>query len=95
MAGRRQHTIPRFLLKGFASRFAGKEVFVWLYQVGRNAIETNTKNVSTNRDFYGEPGGVSVDDQITSREGDDSLLLDGLRAQTGNAPVRDPVLSPV
>lgn len=31
-----------------------------------------------------------MDDQITSREGDDSLLLDELRAQTGDAPVRDP-----
>jgi Protein of unknown function (DUF4238) len=65
MAGRRQHTIPRFLLKGFASKTAGKEVFLWLYRQDTDAIETNIKNVSAEKDFYGKAGELSVDDQIT------------------------------
>ena len=86
MAGRQQHTIPRFVLKGFQSRVSGQQVFIWLYRRGSQPIETNTKNVGTERDFYGKP----VDDQITEVEVDHySPLLDTLRSQQKSGPVSD------
>ena len=89
MAGRRQHTIPRFILKGFQSRLNGDEVFVWLYRRGSKAVETNIKNVGTDRDFYGKPGQGTLDDQITGLEESYSTMLDMLRSQTKSGPVCD------
>ena len=89
MAGRRQHTIPRFILKGLQSRISGDEVFVWLYRRGSKAVETNIKNVGTDRDFYGKSGQGTLDDQITELEGSYSSLLDMLRSQTKSGPVCD------
>src|ERR1035437_1318648 len=89
MAGRRQHTIPRFILKGVQSRLNGDEVFVWLYRRGSKAVETNIKNVGTDRDFYGKPGQGALDDQITGLEESYSTMLDMLRSQTKSGPVCD------
>ena len=32
MAGKRQHTIPKFLLKGFAQTQKGKESYAWIFK---------------------------------------------------------------
>lgn len=82
MAGRQQHTIPKFLLKGFASKVVGDQTYTWLYRRGGEPQETNISRVSTNRDFYGKPGSTTVDQQITEAEGDKySPLVDDLRKQ--------------
>ena len=83
MAGKRQHTIPRFLQKGFASRSEGDGVFVWVYRKDATGDEINTKNVGVERFFYGKPGEVSVDDEITDLESEYSPLLDELRSKSG------------
>jgi hypothetical protein len=77
MAGANQHTIPRFLLNGFASRTTGKEVYVWLYRHDGIVAEVNTKGVGSERYFYGGPGEQSVDDAITEAETEYAALIAG------------------
>ncbi len=49
------HFIPQFLLKGFASREEGSETYVYAFRKGVRPFEANTKNVGTQRNFYGDP----------------------------------------
>jgi len=44
MAGIRQHILPRFLLKGFASKVVGQEVFTWVYREEGKFFESNIIN---------------------------------------------------
>ena len=74
MAGKRQHTIPQFLLKGFASRKSRDEVFVWMHRKDGTVIEVNIKNVSVGKDFYGK----DADDEITKVEGSFGALMNEL-----------------
>jgi hypothetical protein len=80
MAGRRHHTIPKFLLKGFASSTRGKIVNVWYYRKGARGIELNIDNVGVERDFYGTKDESNLDDRITGLEPDYAALVDNLRA---------------
>lgn len=82
MAGKRHHTIPRFLLKGFASSFRGDEVNVWMYRKGEAGIELNIINVGVEGYFYGTPKESDLDDRITAIEGNYAPLVDGLRAHS-------------
>lgn len=71
MAGSRHHVIPRFLLRGFASRVTSKankkeNIFVWVHSKGKAPYECNIVNVGVEREFYGQ-GAQSVDDEITNR----------------------------
>jgi uncharacterized protein DUF4238 len=73
MAGKRQHTLPRFLQKGFASNIIAKPngretVFTWVYRKGLKPFETKTENVGLEKHFYGKEGELSVDDEITDLE---------------------------
>jgi Protein of unknown function (DUF4238) len=75
----RQHILPRFLLKGFASRTNAKEIYTWVYQKPKNVFETNIKNVCSERQFYDEEAGLCVDTKITGQEGKFAFLLDEIR----------------
>lgn len=90
MSGSRQHTIPRFLLKGFSSKNEGSDVFVWMYRRGTDGIEINIKNVGVERDFYCNDSDPGVDDQITALEPQYAALLDELRIQRHSGPASDP-----
>lgn len=79
MAGKRQHILPQFLLKGFASRKSDDEVFAWMCRRGSSPIEANIKNIAVERFFYGDPTTDSADAAVTSVEGEYALLLDDLR----------------
>jgi len=81
MAGDRHHILPRFLLKGFASRISGKEVFTWAYRKDGTIFEPNTTKISVEKHFYGKEGEVSVDAEITDLEDEFANLLDELRAR--------------
>lgn len=86
MAGKRQHIIPRFLMKGFASRFDGDKVFTWVYRKGVPPFEGNTKNINVERYFYGKEGEeLYADGVITNLERDRfSPLVDELRNKEGS-----------
>lgn len=64
MAGIRHHILPKFLLKGFASKVDGQEVFTWVYRKEGKVFEANTLNVSVEKHFYGKTGELNVDDEI-------------------------------
>lgn len=82
MAGRRHHTIPRFMLRGFASRKRGDEVDVWMYRKSLGqGIELNIKNVGVEKDFYGKANESDLDDRITALETNFAHLVDTLRSQ--------------
>jgi hypothetical protein len=78
MAGKRQHFIPRFLLRGFISKETKKESFTYI--TGRNSspIETNIKNVAVESKFY-EYQDVSADDYITDNEYDYAKAIEYTR----------------
>lgn len=83
MSGKRQHFLPRFLLKGFASRRKGKQWFIWVFHAGNAPFETNIVNIGTESHFYGTPGPGTLDERLTEAESDDSNLVEKLRS--GNA----------
>lgn len=89
MAGIRHHILPRFLLKGFASKIAGQEVFTWVYRQEGKIFEANTKNVSVEKHFYGREGELNVDDEITEIEKNFAYLLDKLRSQDNGFEILD------
>ena len=78
MAGRRQHFIPRMLLRCFSDakeqvKVTHRDRGVFLAAVGNVALE---------RDFFGAPGAGTVDDAITHEENRiDSLLKDACSCQ--------------
>jgi hypothetical protein len=81
MSGRRHHTLPRFLLNGFASRKQGHESYTWVYRRGeKSGRNVNTRNVGVERDFYGKPGESSLDDQITALEGNLATIVHEIRS---------------
>ncbi|MEP7363163.1 MAG: DUF4238 domain-containing protein [Acidobacteriota bacterium] len=90
MAGRRTHTLPRFLQNGFASSRKGGEVYVWMYRKGIPGIEVNTTKVGVEKDFYGKPDESDLDDRITKLETEFSQLVDELRTRPLNGePIDD------
>jgi hypothetical protein len=89
MSGSRQHTIPRFLLNGFASKTQGYDSFVWVYRKDSLGREINTLNVGVENHFYGKASEVSVDDQITAIEPLYADLLRNLQDHGGSRPVED------
>lgn len=90
MSGRRHHTLPRFLLKGFASNIRGKEVKTWLYRRNGTGFEANTRNVSVETDFYGKEADTDLDSRITKLEEELAPALEQLRTCAIPAEVPDP-----
>ncbi|MBX7171977.1 MAG: DUF4238 domain-containing protein [Pyrinomonadaceae bacterium] len=86
MAGKRQHIIPKFLQKGFASRIDDKDVFVWAFRKDTDPFEANTKNIFVENYFYGKEGEeIYADGIITDLEElEFSPLMDNLRNAEGN-----------
>lgn len=78
MAGDRQHFLPRFLMKGFASRLDGRKVFVWLYRKNATPREESTRNIGLKKGFY-ETDQDTADPEITAAEGPMGVLVDRLR----------------
>lgn len=90
MAGDRQHILPRFLLKGFASRIEGKEIYTNVYRKGEKPFETNIINVGVEKWFYRGEEKLTVDEDITDFEGEHASLLDELREHEGQVEISDP-----
>src|SRR3989339_11523 len=90
MAGDRHHILPRFLLKGFASRVEGEKIYTWVYPRNRTPIEANIRKVSVEKHFYGKEGELCVDDDITKFESEYAPLLVELRECTGQIEIFDP-----
>ena len=85
----RQHVLPRFLMKGFASRTEGKEIYTLVYRTEVKPFEANITKVGVEKYFYGKEGELSVDDEITELEGKYAPLIDELRNIQGNIEITD------
>jgi hypothetical protein len=85
MAGKKNHIIPKWLQKGFASRIDGKEVFTWMYRKDSKPFENNTGNINAENYFYGRKGELNADDVMTDVETNRlSPLMDKLRDRICN-----------
>lgn len=93
MAGNRQHILPRFLPKGFASRIDGNKIFTWVYRKGTKPFQTTIENVSVEKHFYGKQGGLSADDEITKLETGYAYLIDEIRNAQDSTEISDPKLT--
>jgi hypothetical protein len=89
MAGNRQHILPRFLLKGFASRVEGEKIFTWLYPRNHPPIEADIRKVSVGRHFYGRQGELNVDGEVTDFEGEYAPFLSELRMCKESVEISD------
>ncbi len=75
----KQHYIPRFLFKGFASNYISrKQVFVWYFKRDCSEGQTeNTKDIGYEPDFYG----ALLDDLIKKKEDVYAKVLDRVRVK--------------
>ena len=85
MSGKRQHFVPQFVQRGFASHTSGKDVFTWVYRNDKTPFNTNIKNVGIEGGFYSRDGNQQVDDYITDAEGRLSLLIGAMRSTSDGA----------
>jgi len=89
MSGKRQHILPRFLQKGFASRIQDEKSFTHVYRKGGKHFETTLENVGLENYFYGKPGETSADEEITKIEGAYAQLTTALRNEPDGTRVAD------
>ena len=66
-------------IEGFASRIAGDKIFTWVYRKGAKPFQTTIEIVSVEKHFYGNPGGLSADEEITKLETGYAYLSDEIR----------------
>ena len=78
MSGKRQHIIPQFLLKGFATQ-KKKTFSSWVYRKDRTQFRANVSKIGVSKRFYENSDGVSADDLMTLNESDLSLFVYELR----------------
>ena len=71
------HTIPRMLLKRFASRSTVKSYYIWQFRQRATPFESNILRSSTIAYFYGEPAN-GVEDSFSVVESQQSIMLDKL-----------------
>lgn len=81
MSGKRQHFIPRFLQKGFASHTEDGEIYTWVFKKNREPFNTNLINVGVEKYFYTDQSNSIADDKITEAEDSYSKLIKNLRTQ--------------
>jgi len=83
MAKKRNHYVPQFLLRRFASRGGRKQCWVWQFRSGADPIEVVTKDAAVSTYFYGQPE-TGVEDAFAELEGKQAALLRDL--DTGTDP---------
>jgi hypothetical protein len=85
MAGRKQHFIPRLLLRAFVDR-RDQKVFVFRQdKIYPSAI--NAGGIAAERDFYSSPDDPSLDDKITAYENSLATMLNSLKQLSHGATV--------
>ena len=80
MAGKRHHILPRFLLRGFASKEEGKNIYCWVFRKHGDPFEANITNVAVSKNFYSIDDSTEVDDAITDAEGTFASVVNNLRS---------------
>jgi hypothetical protein len=78
MSGKKQHILPKFLLKGFANRIEGDSFYILVHRKDGKVFESNINNICAERYFYGKGSDLNADTDITEREGEYASLLNYL-----------------
>ncbi len=89
MAGTRQHVLPRFLIRGFASRTERNQTYCWVFRKDSEPFETNIGNVAVAKSFYTGAGDTDADDLITGAEGRFSATVRQLRELGKTSKIED------
>lgn len=78
--GKRQHYIPRMLLKGFASKSDPENAKFWIWQVrpSHPPIEISTKDAAVEKNFYG--GDQALESRLSEFESANSKVVEQLLA---------------
>jgi hypothetical protein len=92
MAGKRQHYLPKFLLKGFVGRTANDQDFTWVVRQGRKPFKANIVKVGVSTKFYESSEARGIDSEITEIEGEFSPSLDVLRSRSESLEIKDPLI---
>lgn len=79
MSGKRQHFIPRFLMKGFRSHSERGQDFTWVFRSGSSPFNPNITNIGLETHFYTDINDTGLDKKITDAEQEYSNLIDDLR----------------
>lgn len=79
MSGPRQHYLPQFLLRGFASHSVGKAVYTWVYRPNAAPFNPNVINVGVEGKFYEVDAQNEADTAITAVEGELGQIVDTVR----------------
>jgi len=78
---KRNHYIPQFLLRRFASREEHGRHWLWQFRSGKRPVEIVTKDAAVATFFYGQPA-TGVEDSFAELEGQQAALLRDLDAGT-------------
>ena len=97
MAGKKQHYIPQFLMRGFASKTVptkNKPIhYTWFFRNGTDPMEVPVMDVGRQDYFYGKSGVGTADEKITDAETVYySPLVHELRNQRAGSIVTSPKL---
>jgi hypothetical protein len=82
MSGDRQHFLPQFLSRGFASKARKKQFYIWVFRRGTAPFEANTLKIGLSNKFYTSGNDYALDDLITQMENKFGYYVDSLRHQT-------------
>ncbi len=92
MAGIRQHTIPQFLQRGFASTGEGDKARVWMYRKGQAGRQVGIADVAVERFFYGDQSELELDEAITKFEHEYISLLNHLRTREDGEAIQSDLI---
>ena len=81
MAGEKQHDLPRFLFRGFASRSNGKKAFTWQFRKDALPVEVSVVDIGHSKFFYDKPGPNTLDALITDEENKYGQVVARLRRE--------------
>jgi hypothetical protein len=81
MAGEKQHDLPRFLFRGFASRNDGKKAFTWQFRKDARPVEVSIADIGHSKFFYNKPGPNTLDALITDKESEYGQVVARLRRE--------------
>lgn len=91
-AAKRQHYLPRTLLRGFASKSERDEFYAFYIRSGTPPFETNITNIAVEGYFNGRPEESELEQGFSALEGPFGLMLQELRS---SAVVRDELRRPI
>ncbi len=92
VAGKRHHTIPQFLQRGFASSGEGAAARIWMYRKGHPGRQVGIADTAVERFFYGDPSDPELDEAITRLEYEYVPLIDDLRSRGNGELIRSTLI---